>query len=64
MPRTSQRKQVLKQLENVIKRRRLEARYRSLLFQDSDNEGEAGDDGPVYKIVDVHIEAAYESIFS
>jgi hypothetical protein len=65
MPRSSQRKQVLKQLEQIIKRRRIEARYRSLLFEDGEDEGEiVGEDGSVHTVVDVALQAAYDSILS
>jgi hypothetical protein len=65
MPRTSQRKRVLKQLEQIIKRRRVEKRYRSLLFDDSENEGEVvGDDGSLQMVMDVALQAAYDSISS
>lgn len=65
MPRTSQRKQVLKQLEQIIKRRKVEAAYQSLLFEDSDNEGEIfGHDGSLHAVMDVMIQAAYDSISS
>lgn len=65
MLRTSQRKQVLKQLEQIIKRRKVEAAYQSLLFEDSDNEGEIfGHDGSLHAVMDVMIQAAYDSISS
>jgi hypothetical protein len=65
MSRSSQRKQVLKQLEQIIKRRRIETRYRLLLFDDSEDEGEiVGENGSVHTVVDVAPQAAYDSILS
>jgi hypothetical protein len=57
---------VLKQLEQIIKRRRIEARYRSLLFDDGEDEGEiVGEDGSVHTVVDVALQVAYyDSILS
>jgi len=62
MPRISHRKQVIKQLEKLIKRRKVEAALRSLLHEDSDKANCFDDE--IHDILDVTIQAGYESILS
>jgi hypothetical protein len=62
----------LKQLEQIIKRRRIEARYRSLLFDDGENVGEivgeiVGNDGRMlfyFMMVLLVAEQAVEKLFT
>ena len=60
MPRISHHKQLIKQLEKLIKRRKLEAALRSLLHEDSDDADCF--DREIHDILDVTIQAGYESI--
>ena len=62
MPQISQHKQVIKQLENLIKRRKIEATCRSLMNEDSD-EADCLDDN-IHDILDVTIQAGYEAVLS
>jgi hypothetical protein len=59
----------LKQLEQIIKRRRIEARYRSLLFDDGENVGEivgeiVGNDGRMLFYDGITSEQAVEKLFT
>jgi hypothetical protein len=71
MPRISLRKQVINELEKLVKKRRIDATIRSLISEDVSMDSDEGDDADdeqddfaAYKIVDKAVESTLQSILS